>query len=157
VDPSVRCSGYAIIDGPSEREMRALAFGSLPQPPRSTQADALANLHATLTDLITQHSPTVLAMEKIIFVQSIRTAISMGSARGVVLAAAGQAGLSVHEYPARLVKQAATGRGGAQKGQVAFMMRALFSLKSTPDSDAADALAIALTHLRQAARQMKGA
>jgi crossover junction endodeoxyribonuclease RuvC len=92
-------------------------------------------------------------MEKIIYVQSIRTAISMGSARGAVLVAAGKFGLPVSEYPAKQIKQAATGHGAARKHQMAFMMRALFGLRETPQSDAADALAVALTHFRQSLKR----
>lgn len=150
VDPSVRCSGYAVIEGIRENDLKALAYGALPQPARSSQADALFQLANKLDELIALHRPEVVAMEKIIHVQSIRTAISMGSARGAVLVSAGRAGLAVVEYPAKQIKQAATGRGAARKEQMAFMMRALFGLRETPPSDAADALAVALTHFRQA-------
>ena len=70
----------------------------------------------------------------------------MGSARGAALLALAQAGLPIYEYAPKRVKAAATGRGGAQKTQVSFMMRALLGLTENPPSDAADALAIALTH-----------
>ncbi len=146
----MRCSGYALIAGERESDLKAIEYGALPQSARSTQADALYQLTHKLDELIACHGPEVVAMEKIIHVQSIRTAISMGSARGAVLVAAGRAGLDVFEYPAKQIKQAATGRGAARKDQMAFMMRALFGLRETPQSDAADALAVALTHFRQA-------
>jgi crossover junction endodeoxyribonuclease RuvC len=153
VDPSVRCSGYALIEGTREKDLRVIDYGSLPQPARSAQADALFQLARKLEDLISTHDPEVVAMEKIIYVQSIRTAISMGSARGAVLVAAGKFGLPVSEYPAKQIKQAATGHGAARKHQMAFMMRALFGLRETPQSDAADALAVALTHFRQSLKR----
>lgn len=85
-------------------------------------------------------------MEGVIYVQSYKTAITMGAARGAAILAAAEHGMEVYEYAPRRVKQAVVGRGGADKKQVAFMMRALLELTETPPSDAADALAIGLAH-----------
>jgi len=84
----------------------------------------------------------------VIYVQSFPTAIILGAARGVAVLASAQKGLSIHEYPPKRVKQAVVGRGAATKDQVAFMIRALLGLTETPSNDAADAMAIGLTHLR---------
>ena len=84
----------------------------------------------------------------VLFVQSHRTAITLGAARGAAILALAQRGISVFEYAPTDVKQAVVGRGGAAKDQVAFMVRALLGLTETPDADAADALAIGLTHLQ---------
>ena len=81
--------------------------------------------------------------------QSHRTAITLGAARGAAILAAAERGLPVYEYSPREVKQAVVGRGGADKTQVAFMVRALLGLTETPSPDAADAIAIGLTHLRE--------
>jgi crossover junction endodeoxyribonuclease RuvC len=94
------------------------------------------------------HKPDVVAVESIIYVQSFQTAITLGSARGAVLLAAARHGLPVHEYAPRRVKQAVVGKGAAQKQQVAFMIRALLGLTVTPPPDAADAIAVGLTHLQ---------
>src|SRR5581483_11012167 len=83
-----------------------------------------------------------------IYVQSYKTAIVLGAARGAAILAAAENGLPVFEYSPRRIKQSTVGRGSAGKNQVAFMVRALLGLTETPDADAADALAIALTHLR---------
>ena len=80
--------------------------------------------------------------------QSHRTAITLGAARGSAILAMSQRGLPVFEYAPTDVKQAVVGRGGAGKDQVAFMVRALLGLTETPESDAADALAIGLTHFQ---------
>jgi crossover junction endodeoxyribonuclease RuvC len=101
--------------------------------------------------LIEQWQPSAMAVESIIYVQSHQTAIVLGAARGCALLAAAQRGLPIHEYPPKRVKQAVVGVGSAQKQQVAFMVRALFRLTETPSPDAADALAIGLTHLQTAA------
>ena len=113
-----------------------------------SQEACLIAIHEALVLAITKHQPTALAIEKVIFVQSYATAIVLGAARGVAVLAAAQAGLSIHEYPPKRVKQAVVGKGAAAKEQVAFMIRALLGLTETPPSDAADAIAIGLTHLR---------
>jgi crossover junction endodeoxyribonuclease RuvC len=92
-------------------------------------------------------------------VQSYKTAIILGAARGAAILAAAEHGLPVFEYSPKRIKQSTVGRGGAGKTQVAFMVRALLGLTETPDADSADALAIALTHLRMqetAARGLPG-
>ena len=87
--------------------------------------------------------------------QSHRTAITLGAARGAAILAAAERGIPVFEYSPREVKQAVVGRGGAEKTQVAFMVRALLGLTETPPPDAADALAIGLTHLREQASPLR--
>jgi crossover junction endodeoxyribonuclease RuvC len=84
----------------------------------------------------------------VIYVQSHKTAIALGAARGAAILAAAERGLPIYEYAPTRIKQATVGRGGADKSQVGFMVRALLGLTETPQSDAADALAIGLTHLR---------
>ena len=80
--------------------------------------------------------------------QSYKTAILLGAARGAAILAAAERGLPVFEYAPKRIKQATVGRGSADKNQVAFMIRVLLGLSETPTADAADALAIGLTHLR---------
>src|SRR6266481_5208089 len=112
-----------------------------------------------LIELIREHTPDCCALESVIYVQSHKTAILLGAARGAAILAAAENGLPVFEYPPTRIKQATVGRGAAGKNQVAFMVRALLGLTETPDADAADALAIALTHLRMheaAARGLPG-
>ena len=112
-----------------------------------------------LADLIREHAPDCCALESVIYVQSYKTAIILGAARGAAILAAAEKGLPVFEYPPKRIKQSTVGRGAAGKDQVAFMVRALLGLTETPDADSADALAIALTHLRMheaAARGLPG-
>jgi crossover junction endodeoxyribonuclease RuvC len=98
--------------------------------------------------VVNEFQPTVAAFESVIFVQSYKTAIILGCARGAALLAAASAGLPVFEYAPKRVKQAVVGRGAADKSQVAFMVRALLGLSETPSADAADALAVGLTHFQ---------
>lgn len=129
-------------------KVRCLEYSVVRNRASLSQEACLIAIHEALVLAITKHQPTALAIEKVIFVQSYATAIVLGAARGVAVLAAAQAGLSIHEYPPKRVKQAVVGKGAAAKEQVAFMIRALLGLTETPPSDAADAIAIGLTHLR---------
>jgi crossover junction endodeoxyribonuclease RuvC len=147
IDPSIRSTGYAIIESDGLKTS-SLTYGTIPNPLSRSPECSLYTIYEKLSQLITEYQPESVAIEKIIYVQSNRTAIIMGSARGAALVAVAGAKLGITEYPAKLIKKAATGYGSAKKEQVAFMMRALLGLRETPPSDAADALAIALTHAR---------
>jgi crossover junction endodeoxyribonuclease RuvC len=108
----------------------------------------LSAIRSHLVNLITTYEPDEVAVEGIIYVQSHRTAITMGAARAAALIAAADHGLRVYEYAPRKIKMAVVGKGTADKAQVAFMVRALLGLAETPPADAADAIAIALAHLQ---------
>lgn len=149
VDPSLRGTGYALLERESGR-IRCLHFGVIKNHPKLTVSGCLVAIHEQLGDVITRFSPGVMAIESVIYVQSFPTAITLGSARGAALLAAAQKGLPIHEYAPRRVKQAVVGSGAAQKSQVAFMIRALLGLTVTPPPDAADAMAIGLTHFQSA-------
>ena len=145
LDPSLRSTGYGIIQVEG-RDTRALDYGIIKNADKLPPSRCLVAIHDRLTDLIQKHQPDAAAVEGIIYLQNYQTAITLGSARGAALIAFAEAGLPIYEYAPKRVKAAATGRGGAQKAQVSFMMRALLGLTENPESDAADALAIALTH-----------
>jgi crossover junction endodeoxyribonuclease RuvC len=145
LDPSLRSTGYGIIRVEG-RQMRALAYGIIKNADKIVPSRCLVAIHQQITDLLQQHRPDAAAVEGIIYLQNFQTAITLGSARGAALLAFAEAGLPIFEYAPRRVKSAATGRGGAQKAQVGFMMRAMLGLTENPPADAADALAIALTH-----------
>ena len=146
IDPAIRNTGYAVIEG-DHRTQRPCDYGVISLPPRLPQSEALAAVRTGLANLIVKWEPDEVAVEGIIYVQSHRTAISMGAARASALIAAADHGLPVYEYAPRKVKKAVVGKGAADKQQVAFMVRALLHLDTTPPHDAADALAIALAHL----------
>lgn len=147
VDPSLRGTGFAILEETGSK-IRCLEYSVVKNPPSLSQEGCLIAIHDAIAAAIDRHKPSALAIEKVIFVQSYATAIILGAARGVAVLAAAQRGLSIHEYPPKRVKQAVVGKGAAAKEQVAFMIRALLGLTETPPSDAADAIAIGLTHLR---------
>jgi crossover junction endodeoxyribonuclease RuvC len=147
IDPALRHTGWAVLEGNAQRT-QALAWGTIANPAKLSTAACLLEIHRQLGAVIAEHQPEVCAIESTIFVQSMRTAITLGMSSGACLIAAAAAGLPVFQYAPREIKQAAVGRGGAQKSQVAFMMRSLLGLRETPAADAADALAVGLTHLQ---------
>jgi crossover junction endodeoxyribonuclease RuvC len=115
---------------------------------RSPLPKRLAELHEAIADLIERHHPTALALESAFYHKNVRTTLVLGHARGVVLLAAQQAGLEIAEYAPATVKKTVIGMGGAQKGQVAEMVARILRLKQAPrPADAADGVAIALTHI----------
>jgi crossover junction endodeoxyribonuclease RuvC len=150
IDPSLRCTGYAVLESDGHRH-NALDYGVIRNPAALSSTSCLVAIHERVRALIEQWQPSAMAVESIIYVQSHQTAIVLGAARGCAILAAAQRGLPIHEYPPKRVKQAVVGVGSAQKQQVAFMVRALFRLTEPPSPDAADALAIGLTHLQTAA------
>jgi crossover junction endodeoxyribonuclease RuvC len=147
IDASLRNTGVAIVDA-NNGKLRALYFGSIHNQSSLPSSACLVAIREQLADLIREHQPDSCALESVIYVQSYKTAIVLGAARGAAILAAAENGLPIFEYPPTRIKQATVGRGGAGKNQVAFMVRALLGLTETPDADAADALAIGLTHVR---------
>jgi crossover junction endodeoxyribonuclease RuvC len=107
----------------------------------------LGIIYRGVSELIDQFNPTELAIEEVFLARDPSSAIKLGQARGVAIAAAVAADLPVHEYAARRVKQALVGTGRGSKEQVAHMVRILLKLPGAPQADAADALAIALCHV----------
>ena len=147
IDASLRCSGVAVVEAAAGKQ-RALYFGVIQNATAMRPSSCLVAIREQLSDLIREHEPDCCALEAVIYVQSHKTAIALGAARGAAILAAAERGLPIYEYSPTRIKQATVGRGGADKGQVAFMIRALLGLTETPGPDAADALAIGLTHLR---------
>lgn len=159
VDPSLRGTGFAVLEQVSTNRTAALEYGVITNPAKLRQSGCLIAIYERLSEVIAKHKPEACAVEGVIYVQSLRTAITLGAARGVAILAISRHGIPIFEYAPRKVKQAVVGRGGADKQQVAFMIRAMLGLTETPSSDAADALAIGLTHFQAqaglAARKME--
>ncbi len=148
IDASLRNTGVAIIDAPSAGKFQALHFGVINNPSSLRMSSCLVAIRDRLAELIHAHEPDCCALESVIYVQSYKTAITLGAARGSAIMTAAEHGLPVFEYAPKRIKQATVGHGSADKKQVAFMVRALLGLVETPGDDAADALAIGIAHLR---------
>ena len=149
IDPALRKTGYAVVEKTGS-DLRVITYGVIHNPPKLLQSGCLVRIREQLSDVIKAHAPTVCGIESTIFVQSYKTAIILGTARGACLLAAAEHGLPIYEYAPREVKQAAVGRGAAHKDQVAFMIRSMLRLRETPPPDAADALAVAIAHFQNA-------
>jgi crossover junction endodeoxyribonuclease RuvC len=109
-------------------------------------SDRLLMIFQGVGQLIQQYSPDQFAIEEVFVAKNPSSALKLGQARGAAMVAASNAGLFVHEYSARKVKQAIVGKGGADKSQVQLMVMHLLGLKSAPQTDASDALGIAICH-----------
>lgn len=149
VDPGTAITGYGLVD--QAGDLRLLAAGAITTPAETPLPERLLTIHQKLSSLIAQHQPASVAVEELFFSKNVRTAMSVGQARGVVLLTAAQAGLPVYSYKPSEVKQAVAGYGGASKSQVQEMVRLLLGLDAvlSPD-DVADAVAVAICHLHSA-------
>jgi crossover junction endodeoxyribonuclease RuvC len=127
---------------------RLIECGVIRLTSRSPLPRRLAQLHDGIVQLIERHQPTALALEEAFYHKNVRTTLVLGHARGVVLLAAQQHALDISEYAPATVKKSVVGAGGAPKAQVAAMVARLLRLKHAPSpSDAADGVAVALTHV----------
>ena len=161
IDPGSRTTGFGLIESDGLRSIH-LAHGVLrldgeELPPR------LGQIFAGITAVITEHQPEVMAIEQVFVSKNPSSALKLGQARGAAICAAVNLGLPVAEYTPRGIKQAIVGTGRAEKNQVQHMVQMLLGLKEKPQADAADALAVALSHAHtgtavvgQSARGMRG-
>jgi crossover junction endodeoxyribonuclease RuvC len=156
IDTSLRATGVGIVDMNGGR-MRGVAFDVLRNPPRLPLSACLLNLRRGLAAVIDEFRPEAAAIESVFFARHARAALLLGHARGVAIATCAAAGLPVHEYEPRRVKQAVTGHGAAAKRQVQHMVAAQLSLAAPPPEDAADALALAICHLHDRLRPCRTA
>jgi crossover junction endodeoxyribonuclease RuvC len=155
IDPGVSRCGYGCVES-GRGQARAIAVGVLTTPPSDQLPQRLAALDADLRELIADLRPQVVAVERLFFQTNVRTAMSVGQASGLVLAAAAGAGCTVVQYTPNQVKQAVAGYGAAGKEQVQRMVQSLLGLPEVPrPADAADALALALCHLAMAPLQAR--
>ena len=150
VDPGSRICGYGVIDADG-RDYHYVECGVLTADKRAPMERRLGEIARWLTDVVTELRPSVMAVEDVFARVNVRSALALAQSRGMVLAVAGMAGLTVHSYAPAVVKKTVTGRGRASKDQVAAMVRALVGLSQPPRSDAADALAVAITHVQRSA------
>jgi crossover junction endodeoxyribonuclease RuvC len=154
IDPAVTGpTGYGIIETDG-RHCRMLHYGALKvasKRQKECPGAALQDVHARVCGLIEQYSPDAMAVESVFTALNMRTALRLAEVRGVILLAAAQHNVLVYSYAPREVKASVAGYGHASKRQMQLMIRALLSMKETPEpADAADALAVALCHLQAA-------
>ncbi len=146
IDPGTAITGYGLVEALGNK-LKVVDYGCVRTPANTPLEYRLQTIYAALVNLISQYNPDHLAIEELFFNKNVRTALSVGHARGVIILAAANAGLEVFEYTPLQVKQAVVGYGRADKAQVQFMVKTLLCLSETPKpDDVADALAIAICH-----------
>lgn len=149
IDPGTARLGYGVVD--DQPQPRAVIFGVVETASSEAMAARLSQLFDAVTALIEEHRPDAVAVEQLFFARNVTNALAVGQARGVVLLAAARAGVEIAEYTPSEVKQAVSGYGKADKGQMQEMVRIILGLERVPrPDDAADALAIALCHAQTA-------
>ncbi|HEX2637652.1 MAG TPA: crossover junction endodeoxyribonuclease RuvC [Gemmatimonadales bacterium] len=154
IDPGTAILGYGVVESGSGRHPRLLECGTLTTTAGDPLPARLRVLHDGTTALLVRHTPDAMAVESAFFGKNVRTTVVLSHARGVILLAAEQAGVPVAEYSPAQVKKTVVGRGAALKPQVAYMVAQLLRLREPPaPADAADGVALALTHLLIATRQ----
>jgi crossover junction endodeoxyribonuclease RuvC len=148
IDPGSAVTGFGVVDVQAG-ELVHVAHGTFRPPRQSSMADRLYYLHEAVAAVVRDHAPDAAVIEQVFVSVSPRSALILGQARGVALAAVGAGGAALVEYSASSIKSAVTGSGRAGKRQVQNMVRRLLKLDRLPPSDAADALAAAICHAHQ--------
>jgi crossover junction endodeoxyribonuclease RuvC len=147
IDPGASNMGFGVVERRGSR-LLALDGGAIETAAGAPLERRLARIHERLEELIAEYRPVAMAVEDLYFGHNVRSALSVGQARGVAVLAAGINGLDCFHYTPQAIKKAVCGAGKAEKGQVQRMVQALLSLAELPKPDhAADALAVAICHL----------
>ena len=146
IDPGLATMGYGVIEVVGERR-RVVQFGTLNTKAKSPTPQRLRSIFKGVTELIEMYRPEDVAFEELFFSKNVTTGMAVSAARGAAIVAAAEKTENLYEYTPMQIKQAVTGYGGADKHQVQQMVRLLLNMEeiARPD-DAADALAVALTH-----------
>jgi crossover junction endodeoxyribonuclease RuvC len=155
IDPGSQVTGFGVVERVDGRLVH-VAHGTLRHPGEATIARRLDRLYRALCEVIEAHRPEEASVEQVFVARSARSALVLGQARGVALAALGAAGLVVHEYAPTRIKQSVAGSGRAAKTQIQRVVRRQLGLASTPAADAADALAAAICHAQAGRLQALG-
>ena len=154
IDPGTATTGFGLVRQAKDGSLEAQGYGVILTPANMPMPNRLIQLYEQLQEIILLHRPDSSAVEKLFFQRNVKTALSVGQGRGVVLLALAQAGVPIGEYTPNEIKQAVTGYGSAGKRQMQEMVRMLLDLPETPKpDDAADALAVAICHLHSSRYQ----
>ena len=149
IDPGIATTGYGIVER-GAGTLAAIGFGAIRTPAGTPQAERLAELQHGLTEVMAIHRPGAVALERLFFNANVKTAMAVGQASGVALAAVAAAGLQAFSYTPPEVKQSVVGVGSATKHQVQLMVMKILGLTEAPSPpDAADACALAICHLNR--------
>ncbi|HPD99367.1 MAG TPA: crossover junction endodeoxyribonuclease RuvC [Candidatus Saccharibacteria bacterium] len=146
IDPGTGIVGFGVIET-DRRKHKMLDAGVIRTPAHQADELRLHTIYTSLQEIIQEHNPDVMVVERLFFARNVTTAMSVSQARGVILLAATEKGIPIAEYTPLQIKQALTGYGRAEKQQIQEMVKVLLGLQQIPKpDDCADALAAALTH-----------
>ena len=148
VDPGTQVTGYGVVSSERAGHPTLMECGVIRTHARDPLPARLREIYDGITELLQRHRPDVLSIEDVFYSRNVRTTVTLGHARGVIMLAAEEQGARVHEMAPAAIKKAVVGAGAASKEQVQFMMTRLLRLKSAPKpADAADGVAAALAYL----------
>jgi crossover junction endodeoxyribonuclease RuvC len=151
IDPGTASTGYGVVRGDGRGLVSLVECGVIRTRAREPLPLRLQEIYSGVVELLSRHRPDALSVEDVFYAKNVRTTVVLGHARGVVLLAGQQAGVSIFELPPAVIKKAVVGSGAATKEQVQFMLMRLLRLKSVPQpSDAADGVAAALAYVMSA-------
>ena len=148
IDPGLATIGFGVLDSDCRGNARAVAHGVILTPKDEALPTRLAMIEEDLKKLIQKYKPQEIALEELFFNNNQKTAINVAHGRGGILLAGKKSGVPTYEYTPLQIKQALTGYGRAEKKQIQEMVKTMLGLKAIPKpDDAADAVAVALTHV----------
>ena len=149
IDPGTVVMGYGVIEGEGD-EIALVDYGALVSPERSPIGERLNYLYTGLLEIIQRHQPDTLVVEQPFVAKNARSALAIGRAQAVAILAAAGEGIPSHEYTPTQIKQRVANYGASSKEQVQEMVKLQLGLAEVPQpNDAADALAVAICHLRE--------
>jgi len=146
VDPGSRYTGYGIVEGDGFR-LKYIHHGTVKLPAARPLCERLKIIFEEIKASIREYGPEFMAVEEVFFAKNVKSALSLGQARGAVILAGVSLGLSIHEYSALRIRQSVAGYGRAAKEQVAGMIQRLLRIDGAIEPNAADALAVAVCHI----------
>ena len=148
IDPGFALVGFGVVEE-NNGQLKALDYGVISTPKEESFSTRLAMIYKGMCDLIDTYKPDAIAVEELFFFKNQKTVIPVAEARGVIVLAGIQKLGELYEYTPLQIKQALTGNGRAEKKQIQFMVTNILGLEKIPKpDDAADAVAVALTHLQ---------
>jgi crossover junction endodeoxyribonuclease RuvC len=150
VDPGLGITGFSILDT-KRNQTHLSAFGTIKPKPKDSLPKRLNYLFEEMNKILDQFSPDVMAIEDAFYSKNVKSAMTLGQARGSLILAAAQADIPVHEFAPRKVKMSVCGNGAATKEQVSYMVTQILKLKDPPKPlDVSDAMAVGLCYINQA-------
>lgn len=147
IDPGTATTGFGLVESISNR-MKLIHYGTITTEATAEMSQRLCQISEQIDELIKVYKPDVAAVEQIYYFKNAKTVITVAQSRGVIIMTAARAGLEIAEYTPLQVKQSVVGYGKAEKKQVQIMVKSLLKMETLPrPDDAADALAVAISHI----------